>query len=110
MKTYSRKNKAQSTIEFSMAFILAILFLFLSANLFVWFNRNIVQRQKAYEQTRIYAGSGPVQRVINPDGSSTDINCKDCEPGKPDFYDTTGPKKNPNYKPLNVFTPGGYNK
>ncbi len=110
MKNYLvRKNKAQSTIEFSMAFILAVLFLFLSANLFVWFNRNIVQRQKAYELSRVMSANSPENTVYSP-GSHVKVK---GEPGYLDFYNTRntpGHPKNPNYKPLNVFAPGGYNK
>lgn len=87
MKNYlNRKStvQAQATIEFSMAFILAVLFLFLSCNLFVWFNRNIVQRQQAYEKTRVTAATANV------------------EPGKLDFY----PKEK--MQKLKVFVPGGY--
>jgi len=95
-----RKSKiqAQATIEFSMAFILAALFLFLTCNLFVWFNRNIVQRQKAYEASRIMAAT-------SPDAQNSGLK-KKGKPGYLDFYTT----KNPKYKPLNAFVAGGYNK
>ncbi|MDP3732458.1 MAG: hypothetical protein Q8R31_05530, partial [Candidatus Omnitrophota bacterium] len=83
MKNYFlRKSKAQATIEFSMALILAVLFLFLSCNLFVWLNHNIVGRQKGYEETRKYSAS-----VSNP--------------GMLNFYTP---------KTLNIFSPGGYEK
>lgn len=81
MKVYfKKKNQAQASIEFSLAFVTAILFLLLSCNLFVWLNHNIVQRQKRYEETRIVAGST-------------------SEPGKLNFYT---PKK------MNLFVLGGY--
>lgn len=109
MRNYLINKNAQSTIEFSMAFILAVLFLFLSCNLFVWFNRNIVQRQKEYERTRSLSASGPMQRVQKESDGTVyyeEKDCKDCDPGKLDFYTT----KNPNYKPLNAFVSGGYEK
>lgn len=77
---FNRADNAQSSIEFSIAFVMAILFLILSCNLFVWINHNIVQRQRAYENTRVAAGY-PI------------------EPGKSDFYT---PKR------INLFVPGGY--
>jgi len=76
----ARKNKAQASIEFSIAFVLALLFMILSCNLFVWLNHNIVQRQQAYNQTRVEAAN-----VNNP--------------GRLDFYT---PNK------MNLFSPGGY--
>ncbi len=78
-----KENKAQSSIEFSLAFIVAILFLVLTCNLFVWLNHNMVARQMGYEQTRKAAAST-------------------SEPGKLDFYPQEKMKK------LNVFVPGGY--
>jgi hypothetical protein len=75
--------KAQATIEFGIALVLVVLFLFLSANLFVWLNRNIVERQKDYNATRLESA--------NMDN-----------PGKVDFYS--------HYKPLKVFVSGGYEK
>lgn len=90
MKNYSiKKSKAQASIEFSLAFILTVLFLFLSCNIFVWFNRNIVKRQRAYERSRVTAAT-PSQ----------------AKAGKLDFY-VPDPQKNPDYKKLNVFAPGG---
>ncbi|MDD5552550.1 MAG: hypothetical protein PHE18_01605 [Candidatus Omnitrophica bacterium] len=87
MRNYSTKDpintaKAQATIEFGIALVLAVLFLFLSANLFVWLNQNIVKRQRDYEQTRVESASS--------------------NPGKVDFYT--------HYKPMNVFTSGGSKK
>ena len=73
------KIKAQSTIEFSIGFIAAILFLVLTCNLFVWFNHCLVRRQRAYEDSRVRA--------------TTTGN-----PGQENFY--TPPR-------LNVFRSGG---
>jgi hypothetical protein len=87
MKNYFLKINntilAQSTIEFAISLVLAVLFLFLSCNVFVWMNHNIVQRQKDYEATRLEAGN---------------VN----DPGRADFYT--------HYKPLRVFETGGYKK
>lgn len=83
MKNYlRRKSKAQATIEFSLAFVLAILFLFLTCNLFVWLNHNIVQRQRGYEASR---------------KDATSIHT----PGKLDFY---------TQQKINLFVPGGIEK
>lgn len=46
------KVKAQVSLEFTVAFICTILFLIGTVQLFVWFGSNIVQRQKAYENSR----------------------------------------------------------
>ena len=78
---FNKKVKAQSSIEFSIALILAVLFMVFSSNLFVWLNHNIVQRQRGYENTRI---------------SSTNNNT----PGRLDFY--------PRPATMNLFSPGGY--
>jgi uncharacterized protein (UPF0333 family) len=79
MRSCLINNHAQSAIEFSLAFILVILFLILTGNLFVWLNHNLVQRQSKYEATRVQAASP-------------------SSPGKLDFYKTPE---------LNVFAPGG---
>jgi len=51
------KVKAQVALEFVTAFICTILFLVATAQIFVWFGNTIVNRNKAYEQTRVYAGN-----------------------------------------------------
>lgn len=50
-------NKAQASIEFSLAFVIAILFLVLTARVFVWFGGTLLRRQIAYENTRVVAGT-----------------------------------------------------
>jgi len=72
------KNKAQASIEFSIGLIIAILFLIITCNLFVWLNYCLVRRQVAYEGSRLEAAHS--------------------NPGNADFY--TPPK-------LSIFTPGG---
>jgi hypothetical protein len=52
-----KKLKAQSTIEFSLAFVVSLLFLILTCNLFVWLNHNVVARQMAYEGSRVSSGT-----------------------------------------------------
>lgn len=85
MKIYLR-NSAQATIEFSLAFVTAILFLVLTCNLFVWLNHTLVRRQRAYEESRVIAAK------------SSDIG---GDPGKLNFYTR---------QTVNLFTPGGYNR
>ncbi len=108
MKSYFiKRNKAQASIEFSVAFVLALLLMILSCNLFVWLNHNIVQRQKEYELSRVRSANSPNSPLKGV-------------PGKLDFYITnskdpncTNPNNcqpNTNYRPLNVFVAGGYNK
>lgn len=72
-------KKGQATIEFTLAFVVTILLIVLTANVFVWVNHCIVRRQVAYENTRSEAGDYE-------------------DPGKDDFF--TPPK-------LNVFKLGG---
>jgi hypothetical protein len=45
-------RKAQVSIDFALAFIVALLFLVLVTRLFVWFCSTIVNRHVAFEQTR----------------------------------------------------------
>jgi len=93
MKIYF--TKAQATIEFTLAFVTAILFLVLTCNLFVWLNHDLVRRQRAYEESRVRAASGTMQHFIVEGTTVTG------DPGKLDFY---------RRKPMNLFTPGGYNR
>lgn len=79
------KKKGQASIEFSLGLIIAILFLLLTCNLFVWFNRCLIRRQLAYENSRVRA-----TRTFNLGGN----------PGEPNFY-------NPQDNRLNVFRIGG---
>lgn len=50
-------DSGQVALEFTTAFICLILFLVATTQIFVWFGSTIVNRHKAYEQTRIYAGN-----------------------------------------------------
>lgn len=52
------KIRAQVFIEFSLAFICAIIFLFGVTQLMVWFGGNLVRRYRAYDDTRTAAGTG----------------------------------------------------
>jgi len=52
------KVKAQVFIEFSLAFICAIIFLFGVTQMMVWFGGNLVRRYRAYDDTREAAGDG----------------------------------------------------
>lgn len=75
----SMNKKAQSTLEFTMVFVITLLFVVLTVNLFVWFNHCMVRRQVEYENSRTSSVSTQV--------------------GKSDFF--TPPE-------LNAFIPGGY--
>jgi hypothetical protein len=75
------RNNAQSSIEFSIAFVCSIVFVILTCNLFVWMNHCLVGRQVAYENTRVEAGGRNEARV-----------------GRSNFYDR---------QDLNVFRSGG---
>jgi len=79
------KTKAQATIEFSIAFVCAIVFLILTCNVFVWLNHCLVERQVEYGNTREEASRSPEAAVG----------------GNPGVYDYEPP-------PLDVFSPGGY--
>jgi len=59
--------KGQASIEFSLAFILALFFLVLTCRLFVALNGNMINRQQDYENTRVSAGS------INPNTNTANL-------------------------------------
>jgi hypothetical protein len=46
------KIKAQVMLEFSAAFIALLILLVATTKLFVWFGSNIINRHKAYEDSR----------------------------------------------------------
>ncbi len=78
-------NKAQATLEFTLGFVLTILFIVFTVNVFVWLNHCMVGRQVAYEESRSKAAGS---------GAEADV-------GKANFY------KRPS---LNVFINGGISK
>ena len=53
-------NKAQATIEFTFVFVITLLFILLTVNVFVWLNHCMVRRQVGYEETRTDAGTPPI--------------------------------------------------
>ena len=53
----NRKLKAQSTLETSFIFIVLILLFGGIFNIWVWANKQIVQRQIRYNQSRVEAGT-----------------------------------------------------
>lgn len=52
MGNKNERIKAQVSLEFSAAFIVLLILLIATTKLFVWFGNNIVNRHKAYEDTR----------------------------------------------------------
>lgn len=54
------KPKAQVTIEFAISFFCALLFLLATANIFVWFGKTIINRNKEYENSRSTYSGGQV--------------------------------------------------
>ncbi len=83
-------KKAQASLEFTLVFVITLLFIVLTVNVFVWLNHCMVGRQVAYENTRSEAGSTEEQLL--------GITIRPGDPGKDDFY------TRPN---LNVFKLGG---
>jgi hypothetical protein len=85
MGNKNKRIKAQVSLEFSAAFIALLILLVATTKLFVWFGHNIVERHKAYEDSRT---------VLRKE-----IPCLNCFPGveyekeyelimpKTDFYD-----------------------
>jgi len=57
-------------MEFTLAFMLLLLFLVLTTRLFVWFNGGLLRREASYNATRVRAGTS-VHDIINtpPDGA-----------------------------------------
>ena len=51
-----KSEKAQVVIEMTIAWIVLLVFLMGATGLFIWFNLTLVERQKAYERTRLAAG------------------------------------------------------
>ena len=60
-RSFSTNSKisAQSSIEFVLAFVMCVLFLYLATNLFVYLNHSLVQRQRDYDASRVAASSSP---------------------------------------------------
>lgn len=52
----NKQIKAQVIIEFALAFMLTILFIFLTAKVLAWMGGSIIKRHKAYEDTRTIVG------------------------------------------------------
>ncbi|MDD4907721.1 MAG: hypothetical protein PHJ00_01505 [Candidatus Omnitrophica bacterium] len=50
-------KKAQVTLETALVFVALIMLLYGSVNIWLWFNRNLAERQPPYNQTRVTAGS-----------------------------------------------------
>ncbi len=52
-----KNRKAQVTLETALVFVALIMLLYGSVNIWLWFNKNLAQRQPPYNQTRVAAGS-----------------------------------------------------
>ena len=52
----TRRSRAQASLEMALALMGALLLLFGSLKVWVWASRRMVQRQQAYEQSRVDAG------------------------------------------------------
>ncbi len=46
------KVKAQVSLEFAATFVMVVLFVVLIAKVFAWFGKTMIDRHKAYEDTR----------------------------------------------------------
>lgn len=53
------KIKAQVVIEFTLAFVILVVFLIATTRVFVWLANDTVNRHKAYEATRSASTSQP---------------------------------------------------
>ena len=53
-----QKQKAQVIIEYTLAFLVLMVFLLATTKVFVWLGDNIVNRHKAYEDTRTAVAPG----------------------------------------------------
>jgi len=89
--------KGQSSIEFSLAFIIALLFLVLTARVFVWFGGNLIRRQVAYENSRKEAGSTNPGQTDFYKSSKLDLFGKDIS----DFKDGEEEYPVAHHPPLN---------
>ncbi len=52
-----KNKKAQVTLETALVFVALIMLLSGSVNIWLWFNRNLAERQPPFNQTRVAAGS-----------------------------------------------------
>jgi len=60
-------NRAQASLETTLAIIGALILFFGSLRIFVWLNQRILARQQSYETTRVVAGSSvPGRRWTEP--------------------------------------------
>lgn len=57
-------------MEFTLAFMLLLLFLVLITRLFVWFNGGLLRRQLSYEATRVEAGTSEKDTINTPTGGN----------------------------------------
>ena len=55
--TLIKDKKAQVTLEAALTFVALVRLLYGSMNIWLWFNRNLAERQPPYNQTRVAAGS-----------------------------------------------------
>lgn len=61
------KSKGQSIIETTVALVALFIFLFGVARVFVWVNRSMVERQEAYQATRVVGGKIGAVDFYTPD-------------------------------------------
>ena len=52
------KIKAQVVLEFTLALFCLFVFLVATAKMFSWFTNDIIQRHRAFEDSRVAAGRG----------------------------------------------------
>ena len=57
-------TRGQSAIEFTIAFVVMMLFFGGTMSVWTWINRSLIWRQRAYDETRIWNNGDPKYRDV----------------------------------------------
>lgn len=63
----ARPVRAQASIELAMSLIVCLILILGVSRLFVWMNGSLVNRQEAFQQTRVMDGGDPPEKRYNAD-------------------------------------------
>ncbi|MBI5873183.1 MAG: hypothetical protein HZB36_03465 [Candidatus Omnitrophica bacterium] len=86
----------QTSLELTVALVIFAMLFVAAVKIFVWLNAGLVNRQVAYDNTRVKAGSSKPERVIGI------TNLKHKTPGKLRIVSIDGTKEVKVNEPLNA--------